>query len=133
MPKLHVILASVRQGRVGKSVADWFVHATGGDARFDIRLVDLADYPLPFDDEPHHPRLGEYVSEHTRNWSEVIGQADAFVIVTPEYNYSFPASLKNTLDHLSAEWAMKPVAFVSYGGISGGLRACSSSRRWSER
>ncbi len=74
-------------------------------------------------DEPNHPRLKQYTQEHTKKWSETIDSADGFIIVLSEYNFSFPAPIKNALDFLFQEWAFKPVAFVSYGGISGGLRS----------
>lgn len=74
-------------------------------------------------DEPNHPKLGNYTHEHTKKWSRTINEADAFVFVTPEYNYSFPATIKNALDYLFSEWHGKPAAFVSYGGASGGMRA----------
>src|SRR5690349_2937621 len=78
---------------------------------------------LPFMDEPAHPRLKQYKHEHTKNWSETIDAADAFIIVLAEYNFGFPAPIKNAIDYLFNEWMNKPVAFVSYGGVSGGLRA----------
>ncbi len=123
MLKLHIIAASVRAERKGITVANWFADVAGKDDRFAAKLIDLADYHLPMDDEPNHPRMQKYEQEHTRRWSETIAEADAFVLVTPEYNYSFPASLKNALDHLSLEWDSKPVGFVSYGGVSGGMRS----------
>lgn len=123
MLKLHIIAASVRAERKGISVANWFTGVAERDDRFTTRLIDLADVHLPMNDEPHHPRMRNYLHEHTKRWSETIDAADAFVLVMPEYNYSFPASLKNALDHLGHEWDSKPVGFVSYGGISGGLRA----------
>jgi NAD(P)H-dependent FMN reductase len=80
-------------------------------------------------DEPRHPRLRQYEHEHTKRWSASVDQADAFVFVTPEYNYSTPPSLVNALDFLSQEWAYKPVGFVSYGGISAGLRAVQMTKQ----
>jgi len=74
-------------------------------------------------DEPNHPRLRQYVHQHTKDWSATIERADAFVFVMPEYNYGFNAPLKNALDYLHAEWAYKPVGFVSYGGLAAGTRA----------
>lgn len=123
MLNLHIIAASVRADRKGIAVAKWIADFAGEDKRFNTRFIDLADIHLPMDDEPHHPRAQNYTQQHTKDWSETIAQGDAFVFVTPEYNYSFPASLKNALDHLSLEWGGKPVGFASYGGISGGLRA----------
>jgi len=74
-------------------------------------------------DEPAHPRLRQYTQPHTIAWSARIEPLDAFVVVMPEYNYGFTAPLKNALDYLSQEWQYKPIGIVSYGGISGGLRA----------
>ena len=81
---------------------------------------------LPLFDEPKHPRLQQYAHQHTKDWSASVSRADAFVFVTPEYNHSFPASLKNALDYLSMEWADKPVGLASYGGVSAGLRAATA-------
>jgi NAD(P)H-dependent FMN reductase len=74
-------------------------------------------------DEPNHPRLRQYVHQHTRDWSAIVDRADAFVFVMPEYNFGFNAPLKNAIDYLHHEWQYKPVGFVSYGGVSAGTRA----------
>jgi NAD(P)H-dependent FMN reductase len=74
-------------------------------------------------DEPNHPRLRRYTQEHTRAWSARVDRADAFVFVTPEYNYGLTAPLKNAIDFLHFEWQHKPVGFVSYGGVAAGTRA----------
>ncbi|MDH6464252.1 NAD(P)H-dependent FMN reductase [Micromonospora sp. A200] len=124
MPRLNVIVASTRPGRVGRRIGDWFVTAAVRHGAFDdVRLVDLAEVGLPFHDEPHHPSEGRYVHPHTREWSSLTAAADAFVFVMPEYNYGFNAPLKNAIDFLYHEWRYKPVGFVSYGMTSGGLRA----------
>jgi NAD(P)H-dependent FMN reductase len=123
MPKLSVILASTRPGRAGEPIADWFVDRARGHGAFDVELVDLAEVDLPFLDEPNHPRLRRYEHRHTKDWSERMDAADAFVLVTPEYNYGFTAPLKNAIDYLHFEWQHKPVGFVSYGGIAAGTRA----------
>ncbi|MFI6328878.1 NADPH-dependent FMN reductase [Micromonospora chersina] len=124
MPRLNVIVASTRPGRVGRRIGDWFTTAAVRHGAFDeVRLVDLAEVGLPFHDEPHHPSEGVYLHEHTRSWSETTAAADAFVLVMPEYNYGFSAPLKNAIDYLYHEWRHKPVGFVSYGMSSGGLRA----------
>ena len=120
---LQVIIVSTRQGRLGPAVADWFHRQAQAFDGFDVELVDLADVNLPLLDEPHHPRLANYQHEHTKRWSAIVSRADAFVFVTPEYNFSTPPSLVNALDYLLKEWAYKPAAFVSYGGISGGMRS----------
>jgi NAD(P)H-dependent FMN reductase len=123
MPKLHVILASTRPGRAGEPIADWFVERAIAHGAFDVELVDLADVALPFMDEPNHPRLRRYTHEHTKAWSARVDGADAFVFVTPEYNYGLTAPLKNAIDYLHFEWQHKPVGFVSYGGVAAGTRA----------
>ncbi|WP_433041833.1 NADPH-dependent FMN reductase [Dactylosporangium sp. CS-033363] len=128
LPVLQIIAASTRDGRKGIAVARWierFAEAHGG---FEVEFVDLAQVNLPMFDEPSHPRLGQYKHQHTKDWSATVARADAFLFVTPEYNYSFPASLKNALDHLSAEWNNKAVGLVSYGGVSAGLRATTALR-----
>jgi NAD(P)H-dependent FMN reductase len=88
--------------------------------------IDLAEVGLPLLDEPNHPRLQQYSHQHTKDWSAAVSRADAFVLVTPEYNHSFPASLKNALDHLVRDRADKPAGIVSYGGVSAGLRAATA-------
>ncbi|MDT0531920.1 NAD(P)H-dependent oxidoreductase [Micromonospora sp. DSM 115977] len=124
MPRLTVIVASTRPGRVGRRIGDWFTTlATAYDAFDDVHLVDLAEVGLPFHDEPHHPSEGRYLHRHTREWSATVAASDAFVLVMPEYNYGFSAPLKNAIDYLYTEWQYKPVGFVSYGMTSGGLRA----------
>lgn len=123
MPKLHVILVSTRPGRAGEPIADWFVERAVAHGAFDVELVDLAEVALPFMDEPNHPRLRRYTHEHTKAWSVRVDSADAFVFVTPEYNYGLTAPLKNAIDYLHFEWQHKPVGFVSYGGVAAGTRA----------
>ena len=129
MPRLLVVVASTRPGRAGRAVADWFVHEAEQHGGFDVEVADLADLDLPMMNEPHHPVLRRYEHDHTRAWSETVDRADAVVFVMPEYNYSFTAPLKNAVDYLHHEWAYKPAAFVSYGGISGGIRAVQAFKQ----
>jgi NAD(P)H-dependent FMN reductase len=128
-PTLHVIVASTRPGRVGSPVAEWFTDRAVAHGGFDVTLVDLVEVNLPMLDEPHHPRLGEYLHQHTRDWSASVSAADAFVFVTPEYNFGMPGSLKNAIDFLHNEWKYKPVGFVSYGGVSAGTRAVQMAKQ----
>ena len=121
--KLQIVVASTRPGRIGLPVGEWFHDQALAHGAFDVQWVDLSEWNLPFMDEPHHPRLRKYTHDHTRRWSALIDSADAFVMVTPEYNHSFNAPLKNAIDYLIHEWAYKPVGFVSYGGLSAGTRA----------
>jgi NAD(P)H-dependent FMN reductase len=124
MPKLGIIVASTRPGRVGLPVAQWFEGEARAHAGFDeVDLIDLAEVALPFMNEPNHPRLGQYTHQHTRDWSARIAGVDALVIVMPEYNHGYNAELKNALDYLHNEWRYKPVGFVSYGGVAAGARA----------
>lgn len=122
-PVLQVIVASTRPGRVGPAFARWFTSRAEEHGGFDVEVVDLAEQALPFMDEPEHPRLGRYRHEHTKRWSATVQRADAFVFCTPEYNHGYTAPLKNALDYLHAEWADKPVGFLSYGGVAAGTRS----------
>jgi NAD(P)H-dependent FMN reductase len=123
MPRLGVVITSVREGRVGGAVGQWVLARARQHGGFDVELVDLKQVGLPILSEPNHPRLKKYTQETTKAWSATVERLDAFVFVTPEYNHSTCPALVNALDHLYAEWNYKPAAFVSYGGISGGLRA----------
>jgi NAD(P)H-dependent FMN reductase len=123
LPVLTVIIASTRPGRAGLPIAEWFTDRAKRQGDFEVRVADLAQINLPFMDEPNHPRLRQYTHQHTKDWSARIDESDAFVIVTPEYNYGYPAALKNAIDYLHQEWQDKPVGFVSYGGVAAGTRA----------
>ena len=81
---------------------------------------------MPVLDEPDHPAKRAYTKDHTKAWSANIDQADAYVFITPEYNYFTSPALANAIDFLVHEWKYKPVGIVSYGGVSGGLRAAQS-------
>ncbi|MFC9998486.1 NADPH-dependent FMN reductase [Nocardia sp. NPDC127526] len=118
--RLEVIVASTRPGRFAPVVADWFLKAARADERFTVGVIDLLDTPLPVD-LSEAPGVGEY--------RERIAAADAFVAVTSEYNHGYPASLKTALDTAKREWRAKPIGFVSYGGLSGGLRAVEQLRQ----
>ena len=108
---LAVIVASVREGRFGPIVADWFVGQAKQRDDLSVDVIDLADTPIP-----------------STNFSSRIDAADAFVVVTPEYNHGYPGPLKTAIDSVSGEWRAKPVGFVCYGGLSGGLRAVEQLR-----
>lgn len=128
MSHLQIVIASTRPGRKGAAVGRWFEAQARRHGRFDIELVDLAEVNLPLFNEPEHPRLRKYQHEHTKQWSARISRADAFVFVTPEYNFSSPPSLVNAIDYLVHEWAYKPAGFVSYGGVSGGTRSVQMTK-----
>lgn len=121
MAKVMILVASVREGRTGYPIAKW-VERELSTRDVEIDFADLKEIDLPFMDEPNHPAMQQYTKEHTKAWSKRVAEADAFIWVTPEYNHSFTASLKNAIDYLVHEWRGKSVAFVSYGGSSSGTR-----------
>jgi NAD(P)H-dependent FMN reductase len=122
-PHLQIIIGSTRPGRAGGAVGSWFHDIAVKHDAFTVELVDLATVDLPLLDEPQHPRLGRYVHDHTKRWSETISAGDAFVFVVPEYNRGYNAATKNALDYLCREWQRKPVGFVGYGAAAGGARS----------
>jgi NAD(P)H-dependent FMN reductase len=132
-PVLRIIIGSTRPGRVGAPVAAWIAeratdhgasdHSASDHGGFDVQVTDLAELNLPMLDEPNHPRLRQYVHQHTKDWSALVDGSDAFIFVTPEYNHGFSAPLKNAIDYLHAEWQHKPAGIVSYGGVAAGTRA----------
>jgi NAD(P)H-dependent FMN reductase len=123
MLNLKIIQVSTREGRKGPAVSKWIYELAKKHMEFDVELIDLAEVNLPMLDEPNHPRFKNYTKQHTKDWSARIEPADAFIIVTAEYNFGFPAVIKNALDYLYQEWNDKAVAFVSYGGVAAGTRA----------
>ncbi|MBW0146182.1 NADPH-dependent FMN reductase [Marinobacter arenosus] len=127
--KLQTIICSTRPGRVGPPVAEWFHGFANEDGSFVSTLIDIADFNLPVYDEPNHPRMQKYEHEHTKAWSKSVSEADAYVFVLPEYNYCPPASFTNALDYVYNEWNYKPCGFVSYGGVSGGLRSAQLAKQ----
>lgn len=119
-PHYLVIIGSVRPQRIGPDVARW-VAAIGRDTvSATFELVDLRDWPLSMSGEPGIPAQGGYEHDQTKAWSAKVAGADGYVFVTPQYNWGYPAPLKNAIDHLYAEWRGKPVAIVTYGGHGGG-------------
>lgn len=127
--KLNIIIGSTRPGRVGPVIARWLHETALEHGSFGVELVDLADFGLPLLDEAAHPLAQQYANDPTRRWSQSVASADAFVFVTPEYDYFAPAALVNAVQVLAREWFYKPASVVSYGGISGGLRAAQVLRQ----
>lgn len=122
-PVLRIIIGSTRPGRVGPAVADWIARRTEEHGGFQVEVTDLAELDLPMLNEPNHPRFKQYVHQHTKDWSALVEGSDAFIFVTPEYNYGFSAALKNAIDYVWGEWQNKPAGIVSYGGVAAGTRA----------
>jgi NAD(P)H-dependent FMN reductase len=117
-PKIGIIVGSNRPTRVCLTVAKWVKRSMNTEA-LDFELIDLAEVNLPFLDEPEVPAHGKYQNDHTKAWSEKIKGYDGFVLVFPQYNWGYPAVLKNALDYLYVEWAKKPVSVMCYGGHGG--------------
>jgi NAD(P)H-dependent FMN reductase len=128
--KLAVVLGSVREGRFGAVVARWFVGEAQRHGQFRVDLIDLAETPLPLVLPPEPPAIAKRDTRPAEmaGLTEKLAAADAFVVVTPEYNHSFPASIKSLIDWHFTEWRAKPIGFVSYGGVGGGLRAVEQLR-----
>lgn len=119
--KVGLIYGSARKGRFCDKVAAWAAEQIVSHGEFSVDVIDPAILlPQGVHDganPQHQPSLWRSIAE-----------ADAFVVVTPEYNHGYPAVLKSLIDSVGAEWQAKPVAFVSYGGASGGLRAVEQLR-----
>ncbi|MEN9649575.1 MAG: hypothetical protein RL094_542 [Candidatus Parcubacteria bacterium] len=128
MTKIIIIAGSTRPGRFNMQPAQWFYSIAKDHPGIEVELVDLADINLPLLDEPVPASQNQYSKDHTKAWSKIVGSADGFVVVTPEYNHSMPAALKNAFDYLYTEWSFKPISFVSYGALAGGARAVEHLR-----
>jgi NAD(P)H-dependent FMN reductase len=120
--RVAVIIGSTRVGRVGPTVAQWFARQARLRPDVDIDLLDLAELDLP-------QVLSSAPDDAVTAYRRRLELADAFVVVTPEYNHGYPASLKQAIDLAFSEWQAKPVGFVSYGGMAGGLRAVEQLRQ----
>ena len=119
--RVGVILGSTREGRFGDVVARWFLRQLEPRSDFEPDLIDLLELDLP-------TNLSRQASPVVSSYLDRLDRADAFVIITPEYNHSFPGPLKGAIDIATTHWHRKPVGFVSYGGLSGGLRAVEHLR-----
>ena len=131
MSIIKIIVASTRDGRFGIQPANLLHKLAEEQADHEFELVDLKDHELPFFRDAVPPSAikdGQYSSEAVRNWAKVIGEADGFIFVVPEYNHSIPAEFKNAIDSIAAEWHNKPVAYVSYGTEAGGSRSVEHLR-----
>ncbi|WP_231502044.1 NADPH-dependent FMN reductase [Herbaspirillum sp. RV1423] len=129
MKKVLLIMGSTRAGRKCPQITSWVKSlAKQVCPDFSYEIVDLATWQLPMDDEPGIPALGNYTQAHTLAWSEKIKAAAAVAFITPQFNWGYPAVLKNAIDHLYSEWREKPTIIVTYGG-HGGTRCARQLRR----
>ncbi|KGN39508.1 NADPH-dependent FMN reductase [Knoellia subterranea] len=119
MNNLSIIVSSTRPGRIGHKVTEW-VGQQANPEQWQVTVLDLAAIDLPFLDEEDMPKNGNYAKPHTQAWASAIFESDAIVVVTPQYNRSFPAPIKNAVDYLFAEWDSKPIGIVGYGWSGAG-------------
>jgi NAD(P)H-dependent FMN reductase len=117
--RVAVIIGSTRPARICPGIASWVLRAAQEVSPLTYQLIDLAEINLPFLDEPVKAALRQYQHEHTRAWSRLISSYDGFIFVFPQYNWGYPAPLKNALDFLYHEWAGKPASYVTYGTRGG--------------
>lgn len=120
--RIKLIIGSTRQNRISPEIAAW-VEAHAKHENMELETIDLKELDLPAFDAPIPPSYAPTETEKGKEWAEIVTNSDGFIFVTAEYNRSIPASLKNALDYLAAEWNDKPAAIVSYGYIDGGLTA----------
>ncbi len=120
--RIKVILGSTRQGRTSERVAPWVLKQVKKVGGIDAEVLDLRDYPMPFYEDattPSQIKDSAYKNEVVRKWAAKIKEADAYIVIAPEYDHGVPAVLKNSIDHLFFEWHKKPLGFVSYGSVAG--------------
>jgi NAD(P)H-dependent FMN reductase len=115
-----VVAGSTRPMRRSPAIAKWVASLGVEESDASFRVVDLRDLELGLDDEPGIPAVHDYVRASTRRWSELVAGAAGVVLVSPQYNWGYPAALKNAIDHLYREWRDKPVLIVTYGTHGGG-------------
>jgi NAD(P)H-dependent FMN reductase len=127
MTKIAVVVGSTREGRSTDKLAKWVAAEVGRQA--EVEVLDLRDYPMPFFDEAGSPRYNpeRKPTREIKKWVDKVGQFDGFVLVTPEYNRSTSAVLKNAIDMLGYEMDQKPVALVGHGS-AGGAQAIANLR-----
>jgi len=128
-PLIQIIVGTVRPGRFADKPVAWLVDRLTDRDDLELEIVDVRDHPLPFYESPVAPAraLRDYPNEAVARLGQTLDRADGYIIITAEYNHGYPASLKNTLDHIFPELNRKPVAFVGYGNV-GGARAIEQLR-----
>ena len=118
MKKIGIIIGSTRPTRRSPMIAQWFYENLPTD-ELEFELIDLATFDLPFLDEKALPQTMQYEHKKTKLWSQTIQSLDGFIFIVPQYNWGYPAVLKNALDYLYQEWANKPACLVTFGGHGG--------------
>lgn len=126
-PKLAVVIGSVRPNRFAEHPARWIAELARERGDFNVEVIDLKDYPLPWFEEEASPAYGPSKNEVAKRWQRKVAEFDAYIFTAAEYNHGPTGVLKNALDYAFSEWANKPVSFVGYGGV-GGARAVEQLR-----
>ena len=118
---IYIIVGSVREGRTAIKVANWVLQATTELALKDIQteIIDLKEWDLPLFAGAHPPATGIYDQPKQQQWADKIATADAFILISPEYNHGYSPALKNALDYIGKEWQGKPAAYIGYGSTNG--------------
>jgi NAD(P)H-dependent FMN reductase len=129
IPHIQIVIGSTREQRRGPAIARWFADIAAMRDDITSELLDLAEFELPFLSGATPPLNPESRDGAARGWAAKVAEGDGYVFVVPEYNHGYPAAVKNALDHLFGEWSRKPVGFVSYGGLAGGVRAVEQLRQ----
>ena len=127
-PRIQIIIGSTRDNRRGETVGRWFASVAAARDDLECELVDLREWDLPFLSSAKPPAAAPPTDPLIARWADSVAGADGYVLVTPEYNHGYPASLKNALDLVYQPWNRKPCAFVGYGGPGGGYRAVEQLR-----
>jgi NAD(P)H-dependent FMN reductase len=126
--KIGVIIASIRDSRNADVILEWVKTETEQyQGQLEFEVIDLQDRQVPHFTAAKVPAQRAYENDFTKKWSAEIEQYDGFIVVTPEYNHSYPGVLKDAFDHLFHEWVYKPIAFIGYG-TQGGVRAIEHLR-----
>jgi NAD(P)H-dependent FMN reductase len=126
---IGVILGSTRPTRVGPVITKWMLQSITVQHSMNFEVIDLAEWDLPMFNEPEMPATGIYMNDKTKEWSKKIDSKDAFIFVTPQYNWGYPAALKNCVDYLKKEWLNKPAMIASYAHRTGGDKAAAQFRQ----
>jgi NAD(P)H-dependent FMN reductase len=126
-PRIGIVIGSTREGRFGDKPAEWIAERARAKGEFEVEVIDLRDFPMPFFDEKASPAWGPSQSEVAQRWQEKVESLDGYIFTAAEYNRGPTAVLKNALDYAYNEWNRKPAAFVGYGGV-GGARAIEQLR-----
>ncbi|MFF3752515.1 NADPH-dependent FMN reductase [Streptomyces sp. NPDC002018] len=125
--KIGVLIGSVRTGRFADKISQWFISEIGQRDDMEIHVIDLSEPALV--DELKLTLDPSGAPDGAPRLAQRIGGLDGYVVITPEYNHGYPASLKLAIDYVYSEWRAKPVGFVSYGGMAGGSRAVEQLRQ----